>query len=153
MPFYEAKKQMSFKINVPQVVHETIDGETVIINLDSGNYYSLREVGAVIWNLIAQGADEAHIVEMLTQRYNGQPETMSQGVNALLTQLQAEQLITPQPSDETNAQPVHTEPEQTEKQDFVMPVLESFTDMQDLLLLDPIHEVDAAEGWPKQPQP
>jgi len=29
------------KIKIPQVVHETIDGETVILNLDNGNYFSL----------------------------------------------------------------------------------------------------------------
>lgn len=27
-------------------------------------------------------------------------------------------------------------------------MLEKFTDMEDLLLLDPIHEVDVAAGWP-----
>ncbi len=36
--------------------------------------------------------------------------------------------------------------------DYVAPVLESFTDMQDLILLDPIHEVDAA-GWPNTATP
>jgi hypothetical protein len=33
---------------------------------------------------------------------------------------------------------------------FVAPVLDKYTDMQELLLLDPIHEVDAS-GWPKLP--
>ena len=31
-------------MNTPTVTHETIDGEAVIINLDSGNYYSLVDV-------------------------------------------------------------------------------------------------------------
>jgi hypothetical protein len=30
-------------------------------------------------------------------------------------------------------------------------MLQKFTDMQDLLLLDPIHEVDES-GWPRVPQ-
>ena len=37
-----------FKINTPKIVHETIDGETVILNLDNGNYYSLAGIGADI---------------------------------------------------------------------------------------------------------
>jgi hypothetical protein len=37
-----------FRVNTPTVTHETIDGEAVIINLDSGNYYSLIEVGSFI---------------------------------------------------------------------------------------------------------
>ena len=33
---------------------------------------------------------------------------------------------------------------------FTAPNLETFTDLQELLMLDPIHEVDAA-GWPHKP--
>lgn len=33
--------------------------------------------------------------------------------------------------------------------EFQPPALESYTDMQDLLLLDPIHEVDEM-GWPQK---
>ena len=32
---------------------------------------------------------------------------------------------------------------------FVVPTLEKYTDMEALLLADPIHEVDEAAGWPK----
>ena len=34
-----------------------------------------------------------------------------------------------------------------ERLSFEAPILHKYTDMQDLLLLDPIHEVDEA-GWP-----
>lgn len=37
-----------FKINIPKVVHEMIEGEVVIVNLDGGDYYSLVTVGADI---------------------------------------------------------------------------------------------------------
>ena len=36
-----------------------------------------------------------------------------------------------------------------EKTQFEFPIIEKFTDMQELLLLDPIHEVDE-KGWPHQ---
>jgi hypothetical protein len=36
---------------------------------------------------------------------------------------------------------------------FTQPVLEVYTDMQDLLLLDPIHEVDEEAGWPSPKPP
>jgi len=32
---------------------------------------------------------------------------------------------------------------------FVLPVLERYTDMQELLLIDPIHDVDET-GWPRR---
>ena len=33
---------------------------------------------------------------------------------------------------------------------FEMPTLEKYTDMQDLVLIDPVHQVDEA-GWPRRP--
>jgi hypothetical protein len=36
----------------------------------------------------------------------------------------------------------------SEMREFQPPVLESYSDMQDILLLDPIHEVDDKAGWP-----
>ena len=33
---------------------------------------------------------------------------------------------------------------------FYEPLLECYTDMQDLLLFDPIHDVDTQVGWPKK---
>ena len=40
----------------------------------------------------------------------------------------------------------------TEKLAYEHPVLQKYTDMEDLLLLDPIHDVDEA-GWPARKQP
>jgi hypothetical protein len=34
--------------------------------------------------------------------------------------------------------------------DYVPPVLERFDDVRDLLLIDPIHQVDQEYGWPKE---
>ncbi len=35
------------------------------------------------------------------------------------------------------------------KKSFCLPIIEKYTDLEELLLLDPIHEVDES-GWPKQ---
>ncbi|MEI6331186.1 MAG: hypothetical protein WCP16_18235 [Pseudanabaena sp. ELA645] len=40
---------MKFKINTPNVVHELIDGEVIIVNLKKGDYYSLLSTSAKIW--------------------------------------------------------------------------------------------------------
>lgn len=142
----------SFRINSPQVVHETIDGETVLIDMETGNYYSLQHVGADIWNLIAPGVQVKHIVKGICQQYIGNTEEIAQGVSQLLSQLQEEDLILPETVAPEESQAIEIPGLESKKREFIMPVLERFTDMQDLLLLDPIHEVDETEGWPKQPQ-
>jgi hypothetical protein len=140
-----------FRINTPKVTHETIDGETVIINLDNGTYYSLVGVGAEIWGFMESGAAVDNIIEAINQRYNGTQVDIESGVNKLFSELEQEGLVVPGNWEESrNFEPIKTEVEiesQAERPVFKAPILEKYTDMQDLLLLDPVHEVDET-GWP-----
>ena len=140
----------SFRINSPQVVHETIDDEVVIINLDNGNYYSLQGVGAKIWSSMEGGAAIQHMVVEIGQRYQGGGAQIETGVTESIAELQREGLICPEAAESGQERLLQTGtgPE-TQKLRFEMPVLEKHDDMQDLLLLDPIHEVDES-GWPSQ---
>ena len=136
-----------FRVNSPRVVHETIDGEVVIINLDTGCYYSLDGVGAVIWNRIERGASLGEMVEWLAGNYASDHQQVEAAVQQLVTELQAEELIRgldgPIGPGRDGARAEPAQPPAA----FETPVLHKHTDMQDLLLLDPIHEVDET-GWP-----
>lgn len=140
------------RINIPQVVHETIDGETVILNLDNGNYYSLVGTGAHIWDYVEKGATVKDIIERLYRDYEAGREDIESEVNKFLSELMKEDLTTSNGADtfhslETSNDQVETAAE-GKKPNFTAPVLNKYTDMQDLLLLDPIHEVDEQAGWP-----
>jgi len=143
-----------FRVNTPKVVHETIDGEVIIIHLDTGCYYSLDGTGAAVWDRLDHGASLGEISEWLGQTY---PDSVPQALSAvaqLAAELQSEDLIAASDAAPAarNGKP---EPAVTLPPAFVVPVLHKHTDMQDLLLLDPIHEVDET-GWPsvkKDPAP
>ena len=138
-----------FRVNTPTVTHETIDGEAVIINLDSGNYYSLVEVGSFIWGLVEKGASANEVQNLVLQTYQGDATDIDRGVQELLAQLQQENLIVPVDGagafDLTQLDQVNNG---NERPSFNAPLLQKYSDMQELLLLDPIHDVDDA-GWPK----
>jgi len=135
-----------FRVNGPKVVHETIDGEVVIIHLDTGCYYSLDGAGALIWDQLDHGASLAEAQTWLSQQFPAsQPETAS-AVLRLAGELQAEDLIVPLPN-QPAAAPRQAGASGPLAAVFQDPVLHKHTDMQDLLLLDPIHEVDET-GWP-----
>jgi len=138
-----------FRVNTPAVTHEVIDGEAVIINLVTGNYYSLQGEGAEIWSLLAGGLALGAVVDQMTQSYEGDSSAIGNNVLELASQLQQEQLILTGTEIEVPAvadlERRHTNG--NGKQSFRAAVLHKFTDMQELLILDPIHEVDAA-GWP-----
>lgn len=141
-----------FRVNTPTVTHETIDGEAVIINLDSGNYYSLVEVGSFIWGLVEHGASATDVQNLVLQTYEGNASDIDRGVQDLLAQLQQENLILPVDgagtSDLRQLNPELPANNGHEKPPFNAPLLHKYSDMQELLLLDPIHDVDEA-GWPK----
>ena len=145
-------KNQRFRVNTPTVTHEIIDGEAVIINLDSGNYYSLVETGSLIWALLEKGASASEVQNLIQQGYQGNAADIDQGVEDLLGQLQQENLIVP--VDESTAldpgelRQVLPATNGHEKPSFNAPLLNKYSDMQELLLLDPIHDVDEA-GWPK----
>ena len=130
----------------PRVINETIDGEAVMINLASGNYYILDPVGAEIWTYVERAASVAEIVDGLSARYEASPAEIEGATRALLTELQSEDLVVPAEGENGSARPAA--PSSTsQKLPFSTPKLEKFTDMQDLILIDPVHQVDEA-GWP-----
>jgi coenzyme PQQ synthesis protein D (PqqD) len=137
-----------FRVNTPTVTHETIDGEAVIINLDSGNYYSLVDVGSFIWGLVEKGASAGEVQDVILQAYQGDATDVDRGVQDLLAQLQQENLIVPADDSVTFDNEQVLSSNGHEKPAFNAPLLHKYSDMQELLLLDPIHDVDEA-GWPK----
>ncbi|MEA5578489.1 PqqD family protein [Anabaena sp. UHCC 0451] len=123
----------------------------MIVSLDKGTYYSLDRVGADIWNLIEQESSVGKIVAAIAQQFTGDSELIESSIKTLIAQLQAEELISPVGANlgEDNFTGVSIE-SKVIKEEFVPPVLQKYSDMQELLMLDPIHEVDEAEGWPQK---
>jgi hypothetical protein len=140
-----------FRINSPNVIHEIIDGEAVLVNLQTGSYYSIDKVGAVVWDYVEKGLSINQIVEMIAGRYEGEPTQIDQGIQQLFTQLQNEQLIVPIETPPANGHTPALDGTGQDKPLFETPALHKYTDMEDLLLLDPIHDVDET-GWPNLPE-
>ena len=141
----------SFKINTASISHETIDGEVVMVNLNNGSYYSMDKAGAVIWNYIDKGMTINQIIQQIKNQYSGESSEIETSINELIVELQKEELILLSVS--TNGKEPDSDKVignlETEKKDFEKPVLQKFTDMQDLLMLDPIHDLDEM-GSPKK---
>ena len=137
-----------FQINAPRVVHQTLDGESIIIDFESGAYFSTDGVGAVIWEQVGKGATLEEIVRVLSGRYDADPKDLEAAAVEFLTQLEQDLLIATDDVDGAGS-PGPADSPANARSAFQAPVLHKYTDMQDLLLLDPIHEVEA-EGWPAQ---
>ena len=133
------------------IVSEEIDGEVIIVNLRNGNYYSLSQSATIIWAGIQEHATLERLQQQLQERYSGETGSMGRDLAEMIQALEAEQLITlssasePAPAFEApDAQPEAA----GEKEAYRPPLFERFTDMGDLLLLDPVHETEEEKGWP-----
>lgn len=137
------------RVNAPQVIHETIDDEVIIINLATGNYYSVKGSGADVWDVIQQspGLTAHEVVAVVAGRFGKAATEVDEHVTSFLGDLRTEGLL----AEDAEPATVSAASAATGSGEFEQPVLEKFSDMQDLVLLDPVHEVDAT-GWP-QPLP
>ncbi len=134
-----------FVANTPAVASEIIDGEAIIMSLDSGSYYSSTGVGAAIWELILARRSTAHIKIAIQHAYEANEDVVETDLQAFLDNLLSENLVRAEPVDSAadgDELPKRAEP-------YVRPEIAAYTDMRDLLTLDPIHDT-AEMGWPIQ---
>lgn len=129
----------------PQVIHETLEGETIIIDLASGTYFSLQGAAPAIWNGLTAGQSDEQIVIRLQALYTAEVSEIEPALNAFLQELLGDHLIAPTESGAAPA-PLDSD-ESVERVPFAPPRLERYTDMQEIILLDPVHKVDS-QGWP-----
>jgi hypothetical protein len=122
-----------------RVVSETIDGEVVAIDLESGRYYSLEGPAARAWEAIQAGQDVDGIVAAVAAEAGVGADEARADVTAFLAELQTEGLLLAGNGDSPPAPGPGRVPL----------VLHRYTDMQDLIVLDPIHDVDET-GWPNR---
>ncbi|UXX80821.1 PqqD family protein [Reichenbachiella carrageenanivorans] len=130
--------------NRPTVSSELFEDEVVIVNLENGNYYSYSGSGIDIWKRLKGGITATNLKQTFLENLNLDQAELDK-LDTAIQELIDEGLIT-----EKNGDPNTNDETLDFRHDkFTTPSLNKFTDMQDLLLLDPIHDVDET-GWPMQ---
>lgn len=75
------------------VVARELDGETVLLNLDSGIYFGLNEVGTRVWQLLGEGRPPAALIDILLAEYDVTRDVLQRDVQALLDRLAERGLV------------------------------------------------------------
>jgi hypothetical protein len=139
---------VQYSINRDKVIFEKFDSEIILINLDNGNYFSIQHVALNIWELLEKGLDRLSVISTIAKIYKTTFEKIENDISEFLEELLKESLIVNTESTK-NVFNSNVNDENIGKQiePYSKPVLEIYKDMQNLILLDPIHEVDDT-GWP-----
>jgi hypothetical protein len=133
-----------FGVDHRQVVYEVIDGEALLIHLDTGTYYSLGGSGPEIWLLLVSGMTLAEARAAMERRHPAQAEAAGAEVERLAEQLLAEGLLRRVPATAAGEAPWPLGGTGA----FEPAVLTRYSDMEYFLRLDPVHEADGLAGWP-----
>lgn len=134
-----------YRINAPEVVAETLDGEALIVHLGTGAYYSIRGSGEAVWGLLLLGANVDEACRSVALQFETKAEEIRGDVERFAAELASEGLIVAQ---EMTPPAIDSDFLLEARGPWEAPALEKFTDMEDLLALDPVHDVDEAAGWP-----
>jgi hypothetical protein len=121
----------------PDVIEEAFGDEVVLVNLRSGRYFSLEGSAGALWAAIGDGAAPSEVATAAGAEVDAVVPFLQRLLDEELVALEGEPL------------PPHAgaalEP--------AARVL-AFDDMEDILQLDPIHDIDLdGTGWPAAPSP
>lgn len=75
-----------------------LDQEAVLLDLKSGTYFGLNEVGARVWQLILEHGRLSQVLDALVQEFEAEPEVVERDLLALAGQLVARQLAAVKPN-------------------------------------------------------
>jgi len=78
---------------VDDLVSADLDGEAVILNLKSGIYYGLDDVGARVWSLIQKPSSVSDIRDVILEEYEVEPDRCERDVLSLLQALAVQGLL------------------------------------------------------------
>lgn len=124
------------------VVSEEFGDETIIIQLNSGTYYSLNPAATAVWRLACGGYTLEETIKACggkTAAGNGDVAVVWGAlVKAGLVRCAEPGADAPAPAPEVRLE--------------ARPRISEYADMQELFQLDPVHDVDE-NGWPSTPAP
>ena len=128
----------TISVNTARCTWETIDGETMVIDTNSGELFALRGLAASVWDSLVGGQATAQsLAAEAGRRYGARAHD---DLAVLLGVLIDAQLLVPCA--------LATEAEPAWPGVYEQPTLDRFDDIADILTLDPIHDVEPSAGWP-----
>ena len=75
------------------ILSTEIDGETVLMSVDSGKYFTLNSVGTAIWTHLATPISLSALQERLLEQFDGDRQTILSETQSYLQDLATRGLI------------------------------------------------------------
>jgi hypothetical protein len=141
-PESKMKEASCFVIN-KRLASEQFENEIILIDVERGLYYSLQGACIDLWQAFASEQVADHVVEAFCARV---PVADRGLLQQAIGHMCANNILV-RAADRTTSESQII----LNSIAFVAPVIEVYSDLADLIAIDPVHEVDATAGWPLRP--
>jgi len=72
---------------LPDVLSQEVSGETVLLDLNSENYFGLNDVGTRIWQLIQEDGDLQKVYDTMLDEYDVDKKQLGKDMEELVAKL------------------------------------------------------------------
>ncbi len=131
-----------YKLNDSKMFADVTNNVAIIINASTGVYYGINNCGSLVFQAVINGYSVKTIVDSL-KKIDDCPTNIDQKVQEFIKELLQKEIII---ESETNSSNPTFDESVIKKDNFEMKVSE-YTDVQEMLLADPIHDIDEETGW------
>jgi hypothetical protein len=139
---FKVMTSQAHAFNSDKFAFEVFADEIVVLDVGEGTYFALGGWAVDIWQGLVGGQRVDLIVDTISRRYKMPADVLAGELSEFIGRLKDDQiLMEAEPAGEAIALPESFHP-------FRPLSFEKHIDMQDLLTLDPIHDVDPEKGWP-----
>ena len=118
-------------------------GQAVVINFISGMYYGTTALGSVILERLVNSMAPEEIVTAV-KALPDCPEDFDTQLEIFISALKEKEILIPGETQPGGAEKI----DDKALVDGFSLTLDEFSEVQDLILADPVHDVDVEKGWP-----
>lgn len=132
-----------YQLNSEKMFFDMADGQAVVINFLTGIYYGSTALGSVILERLVNGNDPQKIAEAV-KSLPGSPDDFDSQLDAFISKLKDNEILIAGQTAPGGDEPI----DEIALADGFDLKLDEFSEVQDLILADPVHDVDVEKGWP-----
>lgn len=131
-----------YKINEEKMFYDMADGVAVVINFTTGIYYGFDDLSSMVFDSLIKGASENSVLASI-KKLPGCPEDIDSKFNSFISAIKEKEIVI---GDGSGNEAPELDAKLAEA-GFELTVTD-YSDVQDILLADPVHEVEPEMGWP-----
>jgi len=139
--------QNRYILNAPTFASETFPNEVIVLDTTNGTYYALTGNAPQAWSPLIQGQPLQDVANIVAELTGASVDQVRSDLDVFIADMMCENVLVARPSETVSEAAVLSSSMEVEPA-YTGFVWEKHVDLDELLVLDPIHEVDPDKGWP-----